>query len=117
MINPEITPQSEDRNIITEIFVWNGITIAVGYEPLWLAFRGEPPGEFDMAHIEVRVVEPRSAPIPITETGYLSHFTGIGVVEEAGGPIAFVKAALDEKANSKSWRAAQAKWQQQDLFA
>jgi hypothetical protein len=52
----------------------------------------------------------------ITDTGYRSEFVGYGEVEEAGGPIAFVKAWLDEMADTKSWRIACARWMQRDLF-
>ena len=46
------------------------------------------------AHLEV-ATDDRS-PHPISETGYRSHFTHRQVVEERGGPEAFVRAWLEE---------------------
>ena len=51
------------------------------------------------AHLEI-VTEDRS-PHPISGTGYRSHFTHRQVVEEAGGPEAFVRAWLEELDDGK----------------
>ena len=44
------------------------------------------------------------AQIPITETGYRSHFSPSGIVEEHGGPEAYVLAWLDHAAQSDAWK-------------
>ena len=88
---------------------WEGVTLAVAYEPRWL--------ESETAHLEVRVQAPKGAPLPITETGYRSHFLPCGAVEDAGGPITFVRAWLDEAAKSAAWRRVRNRWRQLDLFA
>lgn len=44
------------------------------------------------------------AQIPITETGYRSHFLPDGNVEEHGGPEAYVLAWLDHEADSAAWK-------------
>ena len=43
-------------------------------------------------------------PLPITETGYRSHFPHPADVEHLGGPVAYVEAWLDAMAQSKAWR-------------
>lgn len=57
-----------------------------------------------ISHIEVRSVKPARAPLPITETGYRSHFVPLGTVEAHGGDVvAQVRAWLDEAALDKAW--------------
>jgi hypothetical protein len=68
-------------------------------------------------HIEVQTVKPAKAPLPISETGYRSHFmTGLELIN-AGGPVAFVTAWLDRDAKGKEWTRRQTARQQGDLFA
>jgi hypothetical protein len=84
-----------DMAIEVHNFIWNGIGIELIYQPL----------KWDVtAHLEVRSLSPKNAPLPITETGYLSHFHQTNTVEDADGTlIDQVTAWLDEKANSKAW--------------
>ncbi|WP_254368252.1 hypothetical protein [Paracoccus sp. Z118] len=56
-------------------------------------------------HIEMRS-EGRT-PLPVTETGYRSHFMSKGTVAEHGGAVAFVTAWLDHEAARTGWRGAQ----------
>jgi hypothetical protein len=79
-------PASRQRTILCSELVWNGITLLVSYEPHWLGLPGEPLREFDFAHLELRVLEPKGAPLPVTYTGYWSEFLSIGEAEEEGGP-------------------------------
>ena len=111
-LSSEVT---EARNITTETFVWEGVTILVSYEPDWLGLGAKGIGT-PYAHLEVQVLEPKGAPLPITETGYKSEFCSVGEVEEAGGPVAIVTALLEEFAETKTWRVRRARWEQQDLF-
>ncbi len=78
-------------------FIWQNVEIEVVYTPhKW--------GRV-VAHLEVRSVTPPCAPLPITETGYLSHFHPCGVVEANGGDVvAQVIAWLDEEAAKPEWR-------------
>lgn len=57
------------------------------------------------------------APIPITETGYLSHFIATVELVNAGGAVTFVTAWLDREASSKAWRKREFARRQGDLFA
>jgi hypothetical protein len=69
------------------------------------------------SHIELRVVKPKGRPVPITNTGYLSHFLDETDLKAAGGAVAFFREWLDREADSKAYRKALARWQQLDLFA
>ena len=106
-------PEEKPRHIVTETLEWRGVTIRVGYEADWLGL-GE--GFEAHAHLDLQVMEPKGAPLPVTDTGYRSEFLGGGEVEEAGGIVAYVTAWLEEMAESKSWRVARARWEQRDLF-
>ncbi|MBM1691598.1 hypothetical protein [Sulfitobacter geojensis] len=71
--------------------VWKGQDITVRWCPQWLGG--------DTAHLEI-VTKDRQAH-PISETGYRSHFCPCELVEEAGGPVAFVTAWLETKDDGK----------------
>jgi hypothetical protein len=77
-------------------FTWQGIAIVATYIPIrWQV----------ISHLEIRSVEPRSAPLPITQTGYLSHFMQPGTIEAHGGDVAAqVTAWLDEAAATPEWQ-------------
>ncbi len=105
--------EEKPRNIVNQTLLWHGVTIRVGYEADWL---GLGDGFESHAHLDLQVMEPKGAPLPVTDTGYRSEFLGSGEVEEAGGVVAYVTAWLDEMAGTKSWRIARARWEQRDLF-
>lgn len=76
---------------------WQGVEIELTYKP-------EDYGGV-IAHLEVRSVNPERAPLPITETGYRSHFHPVGTVEASEGTLVEqVTAWLDEEAKSKAWK-------------
>ena len=72
---------------------WQGRKLEIVYEPR--SFAG-------MAHLQIRVKHCR--PLPITETGYRSHFAHPVDVEQLGGPVAYVEAWLNAMAQTKAWR-------------
>ncbi len=77
-------------------FMWRNIEIEAVYDPLKWGIT---------AHLEIRSVKPERAPLPITESGYLSHFHQPGTVEARGGDVvAQVTAWLDEEAAKLEWR-------------
>ncbi len=43
-------------------------------------------------------------PLPITDTGYCSHFTSPDIVAAYGGPVAFVEAWLETESQAPDWR-------------
>lgn len=75
---------------------WRGVRIEITYTP----------NAFGMVdHIELR--SKGRAPLPVTETGYRSHFMSKGTVSEHGGAVAFVTEWLDHEAARTGWRGAQ----------
>lgn len=106
-------PNTDERQFQTIQTVWSEITLQIRYEQHWLNSKTLP----HVAHIEIRVVAPESAPLPITETGYKSHFCDRRVIEAAGGPVAYMLTWLDMAANTKQWREACATRRQLSLFS
>lgn len=92
----------------THRFTWNGIEIELIYQPLkWNV----------IAHLEVWSINPERAPLPITETGYLSHFHQPGTVEENEGTLVEqITWWLDERAKEKRWTDYVERSRQGDLF-
>jgi hypothetical protein len=90
-------------------FTWQGIEIEAGYTPcMWGGV---------IAHLEVRSIAPERAPLPITETGYRSHFHPCGTVEANGGDVAAQLVAwLDEEAPKPEWRQHAESSRQGELF-
>ncbi len=99
----------------THMLEWNGIRIGVRYCPSWLDFYERIYGH-PLAHLEVESIEPDNAPLPMTETGYRSHFTRPDVIEAQGGPVPFVRAWLAESAKDPEWIASEADRKQLSLF-
>ncbi|WP_298128100.1 hypothetical protein [Brevundimonas sp.] len=89
------------RTIQIETLQWEGITIEVSYEAEWLGFRRG--SDMAVAHLQVRSVTPERAPLPITETGYRSHFVHPDEIDRLGGPVAYVAAWLDTMGRSAQW--------------
>ena len=91
---------------------WNGIEIEIRWNADYVAF---DDGN-SMAHLEVMSLKPERAPLPITETGYRSHFIFRNEVEHMGGPEAYVEAWIDEVSRTADWREAEAASRQLALF-
>ena len=89
---------------------WEGIALLVKWCPHWL---GED-AYYPIAHLEIHAAN--KAPLPITETGYRSHFIDKEAVEALGGPVAYARAWLDEAAASPEWKAKVAASRQLSLF-
>lgn len=100
------------RSLETHTVLWRGFSIEIHYEQNWLGTEGL----FSTAHLQVNTVEPKNAPLPITETGYRSRFIDADTIAGAGGPVAFVRAWLDQEAEAKSWKEQQDKARQMTLF-
>ena len=91
---------------------WNGIRLEISWEPDWLGI--EARHEVAAAHLQVR--SQGDKPLPITETGYRSHFTARSAVAAAGGPVEYVLAWLDAAADTPAWRRKAAAARQLTLF-
>ena len=89
-------------------FVWQEIEIELKYWPLkWTV----------ISHLEIRSISPEKEPLPITETGYKSHFFQPDSVEFVNGSIVeTVIQWLDKEAQSKEWLDYVEKSRQGDLF-
>ena len=79
---------------------WNGIEIEIRWIADYVSF---DDGQ-SMAHLEVESVKPARAPLPITETGYRSHFINRSNVDHMGGPEAYVEAWIHEMSHTHAWR-------------
>lgn len=89
-------------------FTWQGIEIEATYTPL----------KWDViAHLGIRSMTPNGAPLPITATGYYSHFHPPGTIEAHGGDmVAQVVAWLDEEAAKPEWQRQVEAHRQGELF-
>jgi len=85
-------------NAQTYILNWRGIEIETRYVPR--DFGGA------IAHLELKSINPPKARIPMTETGYRSHFHPVGTIERdfGGDVVACVLDWLNAEAKSKKWR-------------
>lgn len=80
---------------------WRGIVIEIRYRPPFARFYEEHP----IAYLEVQAIEPKGAPLPISNTGYKSQVVKGIDIEAYGGPVAYVQAWLEHKAaRSAKWR-------------
>jgi hypothetical protein len=89
-------------------FTWQGIVIEARYWPRKWGVS---------AHLEIESIAPGRAPLPITDTGYRSHFHPCGTIEANGGDVvAQVAAWLNEAAKAVGWQAHMEASRQGKLF-
>ncbi len=103
-----------ERNIVVDVLLWQGVTIEVSYEESWLGM--ERSHDRAIAHLSITAIEPKRSRLPISETGYRSHFVHPDEVAADGGPLAYVRARLDGMARSREWLAYQQTSRQLSLF-
>lgn len=98
------------KSAVTKLrFAWRDVSLSVTCTPNYI--------NDGWTHLELRVLAPKGAPVPITETGYLSHFIDADELAQAGGPVAFFSGWLNREASSKRWQKREFRWRQGDLFA
>lgn len=102
------TARRAQRRSSTMHITWRDITATVRHTRDYL-IDGQD-------HIEVTVKAPSGAVLPITETGYRSHFLAATEVIAAGGPVRYVLAWLDREAQTKRWQKAEFRWRQLHVF-
>lgn len=68
----------------------------------------------EIDHIELHAEDRQK--LPVTETGYRSHFIHESHIEPYGSALAFVQAWLDHEGQSREWQAHVAATQQLSLF-
>lgn len=86
----------------TFLLVWNLIEIEITYNPDYSEATRRISG-YRLAHLQLTSKD--RVPLPMTETGYRSHFTAAKSIEAFESPIDFVKAWLTESEQSKQWKA------------
>jgi hypothetical protein len=89
--------------------IWQGIGIDVRWAAQWLS-----SDACRIAHLEL--ISDGRVPLPVTETGYRSHFVAREDVEGRGGAAAYVTAWLDHEAQSESWQRHAQESKQLSLF-
>lgn len=67
-------------------------------------------------HLTIESLKPKGAALPITATGYRSHFMQAVELINAGGPVTFVTGWIERGAKDKKWLAAARGKSQGDLF-
>lgn len=93
---------------VTERITWRGVLCRVSHQP---NFMGE-----GWSQIEIQVISPRGAPLPLTETGYFAHYLAEDELTAQGGCARYFEAWLTREAGSARYARALARWKQLDLF-
>lgn len=94
-------------------FLWQGLTIEALFTPNYSESYRRLYG-YPLAHLQICAAG--RAPLPISETGYRSHFARADTIEAAGGAEAYARAWLDHAAQSPAWIEAQEQARQMSLF-
>jgi len=81
---------------------WDGIAIEVAYNPNIFRVYQEEYG-YALAHVALQVSTP-DTPLPVTDTGYDSHFTRTDAIEALGGIEAYLRLRLDAEAEATGWQ-------------
>lgn len=89
-----------------ETLVWRGITIHVRSQAGCFTMG-------DLCHFDIEAVSPERAKLPITETGYRSHFYHGTLPEDV---VEAVRSWLDEEAEKPEWKTAEANARQLSFF-
>lgn len=84
---------------------WEGRRLTIEHHEAWIA---------GADHLAIRSMD--REPLPITETGYRSHFLSGEELAARGGPVAYVIAWLDDAARTAEWKAYVAASRQLSLF-
>jgi hypothetical protein len=98
----------DDRNIETFEHSWREHQITIRFERKFLGT------SLITAHLQIESAD--RTPLPITETGYKSHFMSAETIDAEGGPVAYVQAWLEDAAKSADWLEAEIARAQLTLF-
>ena len=101
-------------NVTHHVLEWNGITISVTYDDEYLGPNKTSPNA--LAHLAVQSVSPERAPLPMTSTGYKSHWLHPQEVSAEGGPVGYVLAWITQEAETREWQERAAAAKQYSLF-
>ena len=101
-------PAADRRNQYSETrTTWRGFGLTIRHCARWCSVSG-------MSHIEV--ISDDRVPLPITSTGYRSHFVQPEWIAEIGTPLEYVMAWLDHEAQTESWQRQEEATRQLCLF-
>ena len=89
----------------TFTLTWEGRRLTIEHHEAWIA---------GADHLAIRSED--GEPLPITETGYRSHFLSGEELAARGGPVVYVRAWLDDAARTSEWKAYVAVSRQLSLF-
>ena len=89
-----------------ETLIWRGVTIHIRSQARCFTMG-------NLCHFDIEAVSPERTKLPITETGYRSHFFYGELPEDA---VAAVRSWLDEEAESAEWKAYEAASKQLSFF-
>lgn len=92
---------------LTHWFTWRHVRCKVVEIPDYF------PGQ---THLELHAIAARDVPLPITSTGYRSHFIEAETLAAAGGAAAFFTAWMNAEAQTKTYQTAEFRWRQGDLL-
>lgn len=93
------------RTITSGTLDWRGIIVHITLER-----------QAHVDHLQIETLDPQRAPIPVSETGYLSRFVGKDVFPPETDPAAYVQDWLDQAATGKGWIEQEAAIRQYVLF-
>jgi hypothetical protein len=79
---------------------WQNIEIKITYHPCWAKI---PDGV--ISHLDIESIRPAKARLPITDTGYLSHFFPADSIEADCDIMELLRIWLDERSQTKEWNA------------
>lgn len=91
--------------------LWQGIEIEITYTKSYSKAYHEIYG-YPLSHIEIRAKEA----LPVTETGYYSHFSPAPSPDDFADMKTFICEWLDEEAKSPEWKNRQEACRQYSLF-
>lgn len=86
---------------------WRGIGLTIRYHPTWSEAGG-------VAHLEI-IADDRQI-LPITETGYKSHFLYPDEMKDFESPVALVIDWLEHEGGTERWKRREAEAKQMSLF-
>ena len=90
-----------------ETIIWRDIEVTVKYNDCY-----HKCDILHVAHLEIKA----DVPLPVTETGYKSHFSHPDEIEAYGGAVGFVVAWLDHHAQKAKWIEAEKQRKQYSLL-
>ena len=103
-----VTRSTSCRRRATSTMTWRHITCRIIETRNFLT-----PGT---TQLEIRVVRPKGALLPVTTTGYRAEYVSALAISNAGGAHLFITQWLNKEAASKTYIKAESAWRQPSLF-